>query len=281
MAELLGGLGTSHVPIIGRTMAANKQEDVPFAPFFKSFDAVHDWVGGRTVDTAIVVFNDHGLNFFLNNMPTFALGVAPSYPNGDEGWGEPRPREFMGDQALSWHLANALVEAEFDIATCGEMVLDHAAITALDLVWPDASSMPRMIIPLVINAIEPPLPSPRRCYKLGQALGDAVRSFANDRNVMIIGSGGLSHELGQSGKINEEFDRFCLDNIVGQPDRLTGYSSDDIVDLAGSQGVELMTWLVMRGALGASPSAVTSHYQRPISHTGGAMMLLEGAAAAG
>jgi len=279
MADLVGGLGTSHVPIIGRTIAASKQEEVPFAPFFRSFDAVHDWVGSRRIDTAIVVFNDHGLNFFLNNMPTFALGVAPLYRNGDEGWGEPKPREFTGDQELSWHIANSLVQAEFDIATCGEMVLDHAGITALDLVWPDPETMPRMIIPLVINAIEPPLPSPRRCYNLGKAIGDAVRSFAPERSVFVVGSGGLSHELGQTGKINEEFDRFCLDTIVDQPEKITGYSSDEIVDLAGSQGVELMTWLVMRGALGERPAAVTSHYQKPISHTGGAMMLIEGAEA--
>ena len=279
MARIVGGLGTSHVPIIGRTMAAGRQADVPFAPFFHSFAPVHDWVARVRPDIAIVLYNDHGLNFFLDNMPTFAVGVGQSYRNEDEGWGQPAPRLFRGAPELSWHIVQSLIAEEFDISTCQDMAFDHAGITALDLVWPGEGTghgdNPVAVIPIVVNAVQPPFPTPLRCYKLGQAIGRAIASFAGDAKVLVIGSGGLSHELGQSGKINREFDLLCLEKIVSDPSFLARYSNDEIVDLAGAQGLELMNWIVMRGAVSGDVAVVARHYELPISHTGGAMMLLD------
>ncbi len=275
MARIVGGLGTSHVPIIGRTIAAGTQQEVPFAPFFTAFDKVHAWLERIRPDVAIVFYNDHGLNFALDTMPTFAVGAAHGYANADEGWGEPVPRHFPGAPALSWHLIASLIEDEFDIATCQEMVFDHAGITALDLLFPGHDVPPVATIPIVINAVQPPLPKPSRCFAFGQAIGRAVASFSGDARVLIVGSGGLSHELGQFGKINEAFDRLTLDRIPGDPAHLLGYTNDQIVDLAGAQGLELMTWIAMRGALPGNVEVVQSVYHAPISHTGGAMMLLE------
>jgi protocatechuate 4,5-dioxygenase beta chain len=278
MARVVGGLGTSHVPIIGRTIAADRQSEVPFAPFFASFDKVHQWLAEVRPDVAIVFYNDHGLNFFLDNMPTFAIGVAHEYRNADEGWGEPEPRRFLGDPRLAWHIARALVAEEFDISTCQDMVFDHAGITALDLLFPGAhhghGEIPVATIPIMLNAVLPPLPTPGRCYKLGQAVGRAIASFPDARRVLVIGSGGLSHELGIEGKINQEFDRITLNHIENDPLALTRYTNDEIVDLAGAQGLELMTWLAMRGAA-AGGTVVNSIYHAPISHTGGAMMLFD------
>ncbi|NML08285.1 class III extradiol dioxygenase family protein [Sphingomonas sp. G-3-2-10] len=274
MARVIGGLGTSHVPMIGRTIAAGKQGEVSFKPFFDSFGPVHDWLGEKKPDVAIVFYNDHGLNFFLDNMPTFAIGTAHDYRNADEGWGEPAPRVFPGAPDLSWHIVNSLMEDEFDVSTCQQMRFDHAGITALDLLWP-GHDVPVKTIPIVLNAVLPPLPTPKRCYKLGQAIGRAVASFPEDINVLFVGSGGLSHELGEFGKINEPFDRMCLEKIVAEPEALTRYTNDEIVDVAGAQGLELMTWLAMRGAVPEAAQVVASIYHAPISHTGGAMMLLE------
>ena len=278
MATVVGGLGTSHVPMIGRTIAANKQAEVPFAPFFASFGKVHDWLAEAKPDIVIVFYNDHGLNFFLDNMPTFAVGVAHEYRNADEGWGEPEPRTFRGDPALAWHLVQSLVADEFDVSTCQHMLFDHAGITALDLLFPadgpGHGAIPVATIPIVLNAVLPPLPTPLRCYKLGQAIGRAIRSFPEPRRVLVVGSGGLSHELGISGKINSDFDRLTLDKIEHDPLALTRYTNDEIVDLAGAQGLELMTWLAMRGAA-AGGQVVNSIYHTPISHTGGAMMLID------
>lgn len=275
MAKIVGGLGTSHVPMIGRAIAANRQKEVDFAPFFAGFDAVHDWLENVRPDVVIIFYNDHGLNFALDNMPTFAVGAAHTYRNADEGWGEPAPRSFKGAPALSWHIIQSLIADEFDISTCQEMLFDHAGITALDLLWPDRGVVPVVTIPIVINAVQPPLPSPSRCYKFGQAIGRAIASAPDDLKVLIVGSGGLSHELGEFGKINESFDRLTLEKIVEDPEFLTRYTSDEIVDLAGAQGLELMTWIAMRGAVCGAVDIIQSVYHVPISHTGGAMMLIE------
>ena len=278
MGTVVGGLGTSHVPMIGRTIAANKQAEVPFAPFFESFAQVHAWLGTVQPDVVIVFYNDHGLNFFLDNMPTFAIGVAHDYRNADEGWGEPEPRTIRGDAALSWHIVQSLIADEFDVSTCQEMLFDHAGITALDLLFPadgpGHGAVPAAVIPIVLNAVLPPLPTPLRCYKLGQAIGRAIASYPQDIKVLVVGSGGLSHELGVAGRINQEFDRLTLDKIEHDPTALTRYTNDEIVDLAGAQGLELMTWIAMRGAAGGG-RVVNSIYHTPISHTGGAMMLID------
>jgi protocatechuate 4,5-dioxygenase beta chain len=279
MARVIGGLGTSHVPIIGRTMAAGKQAEVGFAPFFAAFDPVHAWLEQARPDVAIVLYNDHGLNFTLANMPTFAVGVADQYHNADEGWGPPRPRSFRGAPELAWHLVQSLVADEFDVSVCREMLFDHAGITALDLLFP-GGEIPVATIPIVLNAVQPPLPTPLRCYKLGQAIGRAVASFPQGTKVLIVGSGGLSHELGEFGKINEPFDRMTMEKIVHAPADMTRYSNDEIVNLAGAQGLELMTWLAMRGAVAGDVDVLASIYHAPISHTGGAMLLLQPGAAA-
>lgn len=275
MAKVIGGLSTSHVPMIGRAIAGKKQQEVSFAPFFESFSKVHDWLGDARPDVVVVIYNDHGLNFFLDNMPTFAIGAAHAYHNADEGWGPPEPRVFKGAAELSWHVVKSLVADEFDVSTCQEMLFDHAGITALDLLWPERGELPVAVIPVVVNGVLPPLPTPQRCYAFGQALGRALRSFPKDLKVMVVGSGGLSHELGQTGKINEKFDAFCMDKIVNDPEALTRFTNDEIVDLAGAQGLELMTWVVMRGAVSGEVDVVQSLYHAPISHTGGAMMLLD------
>jgi len=274
MARIAGGLGTSHVPMIGRTIATGTQDAVPFKPFFDGFVPVHGWLGQRKPDVAIVFYNDHGLNFALDNMPTFAIGAAHEYHNADEGWGPPEPRLFRGAPELSWHLIQSLIADEFDLSVCREMLFDHAGITALDLLYP-GHDVPVAVIPIVINAVQPPLPTPARCYKLGQAIGRAIASFDQDISVLVVGSGGLSHELGEFGKINEPFDRMTLDKILSDPEALTRYTNDEIVDLAGAQGLELMTWIAMRGAVAGAVDVVSSVYHAPISHTGGAMMLIE------
>jgi protocatechuate 4,5-dioxygenase beta chain len=275
MAILLAGLGTSHVPVIGRTINAGAQKEADFKPFFDAYDSqVRPWIEDQRPTVAIIVYNDHGLNFFLDAMPSFAIGVAHEYHTADEGFGEPRPRCFQGNADLGWHIAQSLIEEDFDMTICREIAVDHALTTPLDLIW-GAHCQPNIaIIPLFINAIQPPFPRPARCYALGEALGRAVRSYAGDARVMVIGSGGLSHELGVMGKINESFDLMCMDKIVVEPEALYRYTNDEIVDQAGAQGLELMTWLVMRGAL-AAPRVACSIYHAPISHTGGAMMLLE------
>jgi protocatechuate 4,5-dioxygenase beta chain len=273
MARIIGGLTTSHVPVLGRVIEEKQQQDPKWKPFFDGFDPLQRWVAREKPDVVVEFCIDHGLNFFLDKMPTFAVGAAHDYRNDDEGWGPPRPRVFKGDAKLSWHIIGSLVADEFDVTTCQEMVLDHGCTIALDMVWPDG--WPVALVPVMINIVQHPLPTLKRCFKLGQAVGRAIKSYPRDIKVLVVGSGGLSHQIRTAGFINEEFDRLCMDKIVSDPDAMTRYGIEEFVELAGSQGLEFVTWLGMRGALSGDVSVVTTTYHNPLSHTGGAIMLLE------
>ena len=277
MARIIGGLTTSHVPSIGGAIARGEQETPYWKPFFDAFKPIHAWLGKEKPDVCVVIYNDHGLNYFFDKMPTFGVGAAARYDNADEGWGIPVLPSFDGDPDLSWHIIETLVDSEFDITTCQEMQVDHAFTLPLKLMYPNAGDhWPVRTVPVTINSIQHPLPSAARCYKLGQAIGRAIESYPKDLKVLIVGTGGLSHQLdgARAGFINKDFDLLCMDKIVNDPVALTRYTNRRIIELAGSQGVELMTWIAMRGALTGDVSTVTSTYHVPISNTGGAVMLL-------
>ncbi len=276
MARIIGGIASTHVPAIGKAIAEKKQNDPYWKPFFQGFDFVHYWLAREKPDVAIVFSNDHGLNFFLDKLPTFAIGAAKEYRSEDEGWGIPVSRPIAGDPDLSWHLINALVADEFDITTCQEMLIDHAITIPMALMWP-GEKWPIKIVPISINTVQHPLPSLARCLKLGRSVGRAIQSYEADLRVMILGTGGLSHQLdGQrAGFINKEFDQLCLDNIVNDPESLTRYSIHDWVKLAGAQGVEFLNWMAMRGALPGDVRQVHRNYHIPISNTAAATLVLE------
>lgn len=278
MAQIIGGLATSHVPSIGGAIARGLQQDPYWKPFFDAFDPVHAWLAREKPDVAVVIYNDHGLGHFLDKMPTFAVGAAESYPNADEGWGIPVLPPFPGHPALSWHVIEGLVGDEFDVTTCQEQLVDHAFSLPMKLMYPDAgAAWPVRTVPITINSVQHPLPSALRCWKLGQSLGRALQSWPGDEKIVVVATGGLSHQLDgtRAGFINKDFDQLCMQKIVEDPVALTRYTNKEIVELAGSQGVELMCWIAMRGALGGRVRALHSTYHVPISNTGGAVMLME------
>ncbi|HKT16534.1 MAG TPA: class III extradiol dioxygenase family protein [Stellaceae bacterium] len=277
MARIIGAVSTSHIPSIGNAIAKGLQQDPYWRPFFEPFAHVHAWLKKVRPDVAVVIYNDHGLNFFLDKLPTFAVGAAAEYRHADEGWGLPVSRPFLGDQRLSWHLIKALVAAEFDIVTCQEMLVDHAFTVPMSLLWPGGGEWPVKAIPIEVNTVQHPLPSPRRCFRLGQAIGRAIESYDQDVRVLILGTGGLSHQLDglRAGFINQSFDLMCLEKIVSDPEELTRYSVHDLVEHAGAQGVELLNWIVMRGALLGRVSQVHRNYHIPISNTATGLLVLE------
>ena len=278
MAKLIGGISSSHVPAIGGAIAGKRQDDPYWKPFFDGFVGVRAWLEQQRPDAAIVVYNDHGLNFFLDKMPTFAVGAAPRYVSADEGWGIPTIPPVPGDQELSWAIIDGVVEDEFDIVTCQEMLIDHAVSVPLQLLWPDGPP-PVRIVPISVNTVQHPLPSAARCLKFGQSIGRAVRSYAADLRVVVISTGGLSHQLEgeRAGFINPDFDALCLNALVNEPAKLTTYSSRELVALAGSQGVEILNWIVGRGILGGPAREVLRNYHIPISNTASAVQVLEAA----
>jgi protocatechuate 4,5-dioxygenase beta chain len=222
------------------------------------------------------------LNFFLDTLPTFAVGAAAEYKHADEGWGLPVARPYPGDPAFSWHLIESLVAEEFDVTMCQEMLVDHAFTVPLALLWPGAAARPVRTIPIEINTVQHPLPSMARCFKLGQAVGRAITSYGSEAKVLVVGTGGLSHQLDgtRAGFINKEFDRMCLQKIVEEPQALTRYSITQLVEQAGTQGVELLNWIAMRGALTGRVSKVHSNYHIPISNTASALLVLDNQAEA-
>lgn len=277
MARIVGAVTTSHVPAIGGAIAKGRQDEPYWKPFFGAFGKARDWLARVKPDVAVVVYNDHGLQFFLDKMPTFAVGAADEYRNADEGWGLPTLPPYRGDAAFSWHLIESLVAEEFDVTSCQEVLVDHAFTVPLQLLWP--GPCPVATVPVMVNTVQHPLPSPARCLKFGAALGRAIASWSSDARVLVLGTGGLSHQLEgpRAGFINSEFDRMCMAKIVDQPEALGGYSIPRLVELAGSQGTELLNWLVARAALGGRVSKVHSNYHVPISNTASGMMVLENA----
>lgn len=280
MAKIVGGITTSHIPAIGGAISNGLQEEAYWKPFFDGYPPVHEWLDKTQPDVAVVIYNDHGLNFFLDKLPTFAIGAAAEYQNADEGWGLKPLAPFAGDTELSWHLIESLVADEFDVTMCQEMLVDHGFAVPMSLLWGHKDKMPVRTIPVCINTVQHPLPSPARCYKLGQALGKAIRSYEKDTKVVVIGTGGMSHQLDgeRAGFINKKFDMMCMQKIVSDPEALTKYSILDIVREAGAQGPELILWLTMRGALSDKVSKIHSNYHIPISNTAAGLLLLEDAA---
>jgi protocatechuate 4,5-dioxygenase beta chain len=280
MARIVGGIGTSHIPAIGLAMARNQCAEPYWKPFFDAYAPVRRWLEEVRPTVAVVIYNDHGLNFFLDKMPAFAVGAAQWYRNADEGWGLPTLAPFPGDAEISWHLIESLAAADFDLTTCQEMLVDHGFVVPLQLLWPDKHDCPVRTIPIHVNTVQHPLPSPSRCLRFGETLGRAIESWPRDERVVVLGTGGLSHQLDgeRAGFINKPFDLFCLEKIVNEPEVLARLTIRELVEHAGTQGPELIQWLMMRGALGPQVRQMQRNYHVPISNTGSGLLLLEKAA---
>ncbi|MFC6673454.1 class III extradiol dioxygenase family protein [Marinobacterium aestuariivivens] len=280
MARIVAGIGSSHVPSIGRAYDQQNQADPAWQPLFDGYEPVKRWLAEEVkADVVILVYNDHGTEFFLDRYPSFALGVAESYRVADEGYGRRPLPDFPGAPDFSEHLANSLVADEFDLTLCQEMDLDHGFLTAMPLLWShDDDSWPVQVVPLLVNVIQHPMPSGRRCYKLGQALRRAIEAYPEDLRVAVVGTGGLSHQLNgeRFGFINEEWDRQWLQDIQQRPETLADLSHREVMTAAGAEGGEVIMWLVMRGAMAPQVREVHQFYYAPMT-TGIGLLALEDA----
>ena len=277
MAKIIGGITSSHIPAVGNAISQGLTQEPYWKRFFDGYEPAKDWLKEVKPDLVIVVYNDHGLNFFLDKMPTFALGCADIYENADEGWGLKPTAPFTGDAKLSWHIAQSLVEQEFDICTCQEMKVDHGFVNPIRALFGDHETWPVKAIPLAVNTVQHPVPSAARCLKLGRALGKVLESYPEDTRVVILGTGGMSHQLQgeRAGIIDVEFDLECMDKIATEPEWMTQFSNAEIIRRAGSEGIETIMWLVMRGALKDDAAVLHKHYHAPISNTGAGVLVLD------
>lgn len=276
MARIIGALTSSHIPSIGNAISSGKQDDPYWKPFFDGYQPIVEWLEEEQPDVAVVIYNDHGLNFFLNNLPTFAIGAAPHYVTRDEGWGLPVFPPYMGYPELSWHLIESLIAHDFDIASCQELAVDHAFINPMRLFWPGQNPPPVRTVPVAVNTVQFPLPKPSRCLALGKAIGAAIESWPGDEKVVVIGTGGMSHQLDgeRAGFINRDFDAMYMQALLDRPAELASMSIHDLVREAGTQGAELILWLIARGALEGNVRKIHSSYHVPISNTAAGVMAL-------
>lgn len=278
MARLIGGIGSSHAPSILYAYDQGKQSDPAWQPLFQAYEPVRQWLRDERVDTVVMIYNDHLNHFSLASLPTFALGVAPSMPLARDGRGRVGLPDVPGHPALSAHLANSLVQDDFDLTICQELALDHGVMTVLPLL--DDQRWHLRVIPLAINVIQEPLPSPRRCAMLGAAIGRAIRRYPGSERVVVVSTGGLSHQLHgpDFGSTHPAWDQRFLDLLEQDPRPLAEASHDDYMARGGAESVEMMMWLTMRYALGepsASLKRIQRYYAAPML-TGYAVLALGG-----
>lgn len=267
MAKIIGGIGTSHVPTIAMAYDRKKQSDPDWAPLFEGYEPVAKWMAARKPDVLVFFYNDHATTFLFDHYPTFALGVSESYPIADEGLG-PRPvPPLKGHAPLARHMAASLVNEEFDISVFQDLPIDHGCHSPLTMFWPPAPDWPGKIVPIEVNVLQHPLPTPMRCYKLGQAVRRAVESWPENLNVVVVGTGGLSHQLNgeRAGFNNTQWDMEFLDLIERDPGRLTAMKHADYIRLGGTEGAEEIMWLAMRGALSGRAKKIHQNYYLPMT----------------
>jgi protocatechuate 4,5-dioxygenase beta chain len=251
MAKIIGGIGTSHVPTIGVAYDKGKQNDPAWEPLFKGYKPVADWLAEKKPDALVFFYNDHATTFFFDLYPTFALGIGEKFEIADEGAGKRPLPPMRGNVDLSIHIAESLVNDEFDLTTFQDRPIDHGCASPLPLLWPHAPDWPGVIVPIAINVLQFPIPTAKRCYKLGQALRRAIESYPEDLKVVVVGTGGLSHQVHgeRAGFNNEDWDMEFLDLFVKSPEELTKLRHADFIRRGGAESVEQIMWLAMRGAL--------------------------------
>lgn len=276
MARVTAGVTTSHVPALGAAIDLGKTEEPYWAPLFEGYASSREWIAANLPDVIVLVYNDHASAFSLEMVPTFAIGCAEEFPVADEGWG-PRPvPAVQGHPELAWHLAESTIQDEFDMTIINKMPVDHGLTVPLSLLFGQPEAWPCKVIPLAVNVVVYPPPSGKRCYQLGQAIRKGIESFDQDLNVQVWGTGGMSHQLQgpRAGLINSEFDQAFMDALVADPEILMQRPHVDYLREAGSEGVELVMWLVMRGALDPEVIEQYRFYHVPASNTAVGHMIL-------
>jgi len=269
MARITAGIATSHVPAIGAAFDQGRTQEEYWKPVFDGYEWVKGFQEREEPDVVILCYNDHASAMMLDVVPTFALGMAEEFEPADEGWGARPVPTVMGDPVLAAHLAEQLVIDNFDLTLMNHMDVDHGLTVPLSLMFGKVDAWPVRVIPLAINVTQFPTPSAERCWQLGEAIGDAVRSYPADLNVQIWGTGGMSHQLQgpRAGLINPEFDNAFLDKLVDRPDELRTITRLEFLRESGSEGIKLIMWLIMRAALGEKVEQLQRSYHVPASTT--------------
>jgi len=277
MARITSGVSTSHVPAIGAAIDLGKTESEYWAPLFKGYEWSKQWIKNEKPDVIVLVYNDHASAFSLEMIPTFAIGCGDEFEICDEGFG-PRPVPVVkGHPELAAHLAQSLILDEFDMTVINEMKVDHGLTVPLSLMFGQPDAWPVKVVPIAVNVVQYPPPTGNRCFNLGKALRRAIENFDEDLNVQVWGTGGMSHQLQgeRAGLINPVFDNGFLDKMVNDPAALAAIPHLEYLIEAGSEGIELVMWLIMRGAMGDKVNELHRFYHVPASNTAVGHLIVE------
>ncbi len=278
MAKITASVYTSHVPAIGAALDHGKSGEPYWQPVFQGYEFSKQWMKDNQPDVIFLVYNDHATAFSLDMIPTFAIGCAEQFQPADEGYG-PRPVPVVkGHPELAAHIAQSVIQQDFDLTIVNKMDVDHGLTVPLSLMCGQPSEWPCPVIPFAVNVVQYPVPSGRRCYNLGRAIRNAIESYDEPLNVHIWGTGGMSHQLQgpRAGLINCEWDNAFLDQLIADPDGLASVPHIDYVREAGSEGIELVMWLIARGAMDDNPPHVRHRfYHVPASNTAVGHLILE------
>ena len=280
MARVTASVFTSHVPAIGVAVDLGKSGEPYWQPVFQGYEPSKAWLAANTPDAVVLVYNDHATAFSLDFVPTFAIGCADEFKPADEGWG-PRPVPVVqGHPQLAGHIAQSVIQDDFDLTVVNRMDVDHGLTVPMSLMCGQPDAWPCRVIPVAVNVVLFPPPSGHRCYQLGKAIRKAVESYGEDLNVQVWGTGGMSHQLHgpRAGLINREWDEAFLDRLIADPEGLSKVPHLEYMREAGAEGIELVMWLVARGAMGSAPvRAVRRFYHVPASNTAVGHLVLENA----
>ena len=282
MAKIIAGVSCSHVPAIGAAIDNGKTEEPYWKRVFSGFEKSKEWMAQAKPDVVIAIYNDHASAFSVELIPTFALGCAAEFPPADEGWG-PRPVPVVkGHPALASHIAQSVILDEFDLTIVNKMEVDHGLTVPLNLMFGSPKEWPCPVIPVAVNVVMFPPPTGHRCFMLGRAIRKAVQSFPEDLRVVVLGTGGMSHQISgpRAGLINSKFDTAFLDNLTKDPGKLARMPHLEYMREAGAEGIEMVMWLVMRGALDDKVNEVYRFYTVPASNTAVGHIILENKARA-
>jgi protocatechuate 4,5-dioxygenase beta chain len=278
MAEVIWAMATSHVPSIGAAMDRGKTQDPYWKPLFDGYQPAREWMAAHMPDIVLVIYNDHANAIDPDIVPTFAIGTAERYEVADEGFGRRPVPDVVGDPKLSLHLVKSLMDEGFDLTVFQELDVDHGLTVPLSIFCPDpGEAWPVRVVPFLVNVVQYPQPTAARCYALGQAIGRAIASFDSDDKIAIFGTGGMSHQLAgaRAGFINQTFDKMFLEKIETDPQSLAALTREDFIQQAGSEGIELIMWLVMRGAMNPQIRRVHTLYHVAASNTAAALALFD------
>jgi len=277
MARITAGVATSHVPAVGAALDLGKTQQDYWAPLFAGYEFSKQWIADQKPDVIFLVYNDHATAFDMRMIPTYAIGCGERFGIADEGWGSRPVPDVVGHPDLAWHISQSVIQDDFDLTIINEMEVDHGLTVPLSLMFGQPDKWPCLVIPFAVNVVLYPPPSGRRCYNLGKAIRRAVELYDEDLNVQIWGTGGMSHQLQgpRAGLINKDFDADFMNRLVSDPDDLADMQHVEYMREAGSEGVELIMWLIMRGALDGEVNEMHRFYHVPASNTAIGHLILE------